>query len=180
MFQRLSHYGLQTNLDRCIYSSANIIFLVYHVDTNGIIPLLEMIKSTQDFPKLTSTKHLHRFTGMVNFYQRFMPNCSTILLPQRNLQTKMNQGIMLEGNALYAFHTAKTALADFTKLSFIGNDPRTRRFLTTDASDAEVGVVVQQELNSQRKLIMFFSVNLLQARVKYSCFFFPWNNERFI
>lgn len=107
---------------------------------------------------------------MINFYHRFILNCAATLQPLKNLLQRRNKDITLEGDALRAFHTAKATLANFTRLSHINDDLRTRLSLTTDASDTGVGVVVEQEFNSQHKPITFFSAKLSPAQRKYSTF----------
>ena len=107
---------------------------------------------------------------MINLYRRFIPNCSTILQPLTNLPQRKNRNISLETDALHAFNTAKTALVNFINLSYIKDDPQTHLTLTTDASDAGVGTVVEQECDSQRKSIAFFSAKLSAAQRRYSTF----------
>lgn len=113
---------------------------------------------------------MRRFIGMTNFYRRFILNCSSILNPLTNLLHGRNKGISLEGDTLHVFHTSKTTLANFTKLSFIENNPQTSICLTTDVPDSGVGAVVEQGLHSQRKPIAFLSSKLSPAQSRYSTF----------
>ena len=46
-------------------------------------------------------------------------------------------------DALHAFNIAKTVLVNFTKLSYIKDNSQTCLTLTTDASGARVGAVVE-------------------------------------
>ena len=170
VFRRLSHYGLRLNLDKCVFGAPSIEFLGHNTDAEGITPLPTKISAIQDFPTPTSMKQLRRFIGMINFYRRFIPKCSTILQPLTNLLQRKNRNISLETDALHAFNAAKTALVNFTKLSYIKDDPKTHLALTTDASDAGVGAVVEQEYDSQRKPIAFFSAKLSPAQRRYSTF----------
>lgn len=73
----------------------------------------------------------------------------------------------MEGEPLEAFHAAKTALANYMKLSFIGNDSQAAIYLTADASEFAVGAVVEQDSHSQRKPIAFFSAKLSPAQLRY-------------
>lgn len=170
VFQRLAQYGLRLNTDKCTFGASEVNFLGHHIDANGITPLPEKIDAIRNFPTPTSIKQIRRFIGMINFYRRFIPNCSTILSPLTNLIERKNKQIILEGEALRAFETAKIALIRFTKLSFIENDPETRIFLTTDASDVGIGAVVEQQVNMERKPIAFFSAKLSAAQRRYSTF----------
>ena len=128
------------------------------------------ISAIQDFPTPTSKRQLRRFIGMINFYRRFIPNCSTILQPLTNLLQRKNRNISLETDALHAFNAAKTALVNFTKLSYIKDDQQMHLTLTTDASDAGVGAVVEQECDSKRKPTAFFSAKLSPAQRRCSTF----------
>ena len=160
VFRRLSHYVLHLNLDKCVFGAPSIEFLGHSTDTEGITPLPMKISAIQDFPTPTSIRQLRHFIGMINFYRRFIPNCSTILQPLTNLLQMKNRNFSLEMDALHVFKAAKTALVNFTKLSYIKDDPQTHLTLTTDSSDAGVGAVVEQECDSQRKPIAFFSAKL--------------------
>lgn len=170
VFQWLSHNSLKLNLDKYVFRAPSIDFLRHHTDMNGISPLPAKIGSIQDFSMPTSIKQLQRLIGMISFYRQFIPDCSTIFKPLTNLLQRMNKGITLEWDALHAFHMAKTALANFTSLSYVNNNPWTQPSLTTDTSDAGVGAVVEQEFDPQWKPIEFFSSKLLPAQRKYSTF----------
>lgn len=92
VFQRLLHYGLKLNLDKCVFRASSIDFPGHHTDANSITPLPAKIYSIQDFPMPTSIKQLRRFIGMINFYRRFIPNCSTILQALTNPLQRKNKG----------------------------------------------------------------------------------------
>ena len=170
VFERLSHFGLHINLEKCVFGAPSMDFLGHRIDENGITPLPEKVASIQDFPTPTSMKQLRRFLGMINFYRRFIPNCSAILQPLTDILEKKNRTISLEGNTLNAFKSAKDALANFTRLSYVRSDPETRLFLTTDASEVGVGAVVEQQIDSQRQPIAFFSAKFTPVQRRYSTF----------
>ena len=64
VFQRLVHFGICINLDKCTFSAANINFLRYNIDTASITLLPEKIKAIQDFPTATSVRQLRYFIGL--------------------------------------------------------------------------------------------------------------------
>ena len=140
------------------------------IDEQGITPVPEKVTAIQNFPQPTSLRQLRRFLGLVNYYRRFVPDCSRILTPLTNMmqqQKNKNTKIQIEGEA---FHNAKKALADFTKLSYISNENTSTLSLTTDASGDSIGAVLQQKQNGLEKPISFFSVKLNTAQRKYSTF----------
>ena len=170
VFQRLLHFGLKINLDKCVFGATSVDFLGHRIDADGITPLPDKIDAIRKFPTPTTMRQLRRFIGMLNFYRRFIPKCSTILRPLTDILDRKNRPITLEGETLLAFNAAKDALANFTSLSYVSADPQTRLLLTTDASDTGVGAVVEQEMDGQRKPIAFFSAKLSAAERRYSTF----------
>ena len=70
-------------------------------------------------------------------------------------QQNKNAKILIE-EALTAFHNAKKALADFTKLSYVIDDNTATLSLTTDASGDSIGAVLQQTQNGLENPISFF------------------------
>lgn len=81
VLQYLSHYGFRLNLAKCVFVCNHINFLAHHTDADGIAPLPEEITSIQDFPVPMPIKHRRCFIGIVDFYLRFIPYCSSILNP---------------------------------------------------------------------------------------------------
>ena len=173
VFERLTHFGLKINLSKCEFAVSKLNFLGHMIDEQGITPVPEKVTVIQNFPQPTSLRQLRRFLGLVNYYRRFIPGCSRILTPLTNMlqqQKNKNAKIQIKGGALTAFHNAKKALADFTKLSYISNENTSTLSLTTDASRDSIGAVLQQKQNGLEKPISFFSVKLNTAQRKYSTF----------
>ena len=172
VFERLAHLGLKINVSKCGFAVSKWNFFGHMIDEQGITPVPEKVTAIQNFPQPTSLRQLRRFLSLVNYYRRFIPGCSRILTPLTNMlqqQKNKNAKIQIEGEALTAFHIAKKALADFTKLSYICNDNTTTLSLT-DASGDSIGAVLQQTKNGFEKPISFFSVKLNTAQRKYSTF----------
>ena len=67
VLRRLTHYGFQINLDKCVFGSIHIDFPGHHTYANGTAPLPEKIKAIQEFPVPTTIRQLRRFIGMINF-----------------------------------------------------------------------------------------------------------------
>ena len=173
IFERLAHFGLKINVSKCDFAVSKLNFLGHMIDEQGITPVPEKVTAMQNFPQPTSLRQLRRFLGLINYYRRFIPGCSRILTPLTNMlqnQKNKNAKVLIEGEALTAFHNAKKALADFTKLSYICDDDNASLTLTTDASGDSIGAVLQQKQNDVVKPISFFSVKLNTAQRKYSTF----------
>lgn len=169
VFQRLQHFGLKINAEKCIFAVPSLKFLGHVIDEKGITPLPEKIESISNFSQSTLLRQLHRFLGLINYYRRFIPGCSQILIPLTDLlqqQHQKNSKITLEGESLTAFHRAKDALANFTKLSYITDDD-SMIILTTDASGDSIRAVFHQGYGDAKKPISFFSGKLNSAQKKY-------------
>ena len=172
-FKRLAHFGLKINVSKWDFAVSKLNFLGHMIDEQGITPVQENVTAIRNFPQPTSLRQLWRFFGLVNYYRRFIPGCSRTLTPLTNIQQQRknkNAKILIEGEALTAYHNAKGALADFTKLSYISDDDSATLSLTTDASGDSIGAVLQQTQNALEKPISFFSVKRNTAQRKYSTF----------
>lgn len=121
------------------------------------------MEAVEHFPVPTSIRQLRKFIGLITYYLRFIPVHLSNLL-----ERKKNQNITLQQDA---FNTAKSVLANFTKLSHISNDENVRIFLTTYASNMAIGMVIEQEIDLVRNHISFFSAELTKTKTNYSTFY---------
>ena len=144
MFQCLSEHGIIINPDKCEFGVPQLNFLRHKVTGQGIQPMEEKGSVITDFPQPTSQRKLREFLGLVNFYHRFIPNCSAILHPLNDLlsSTKTKtQELHWNTNATEAFQTVKATLANVTLL--VHPKPNAP---TCIASDKAVGAVLQQHI----------------------------------
>ena len=81
LFQRLHKYGLVINIDKCQFGLTTIDFLGHRISAQGVVPLPGKVEAIRHFPKPTTVKGLQEFTGMVNFYHRFVPAAARIMRP---------------------------------------------------------------------------------------------------
>lgn len=107
---------------------------------------------------------------MINIYNRFIPNCATILNPLYSMlkPSKKGQSIMLTwtDGTRQVFCIATQALTSATTLSYPTPDAVTEA--STDASDTGIGAVLQQLLGDTWKPISFFSKNLSPDETRYN------------
>ncbi|GFQ83557.1 hypothetical protein TNCT_172151 [Trichonephila clavata] len=61
-------------ISKCIFAKPEVDFLGPHVSARDIRPIIERIQALLDFNRPNTIKQLRRFLGMLNFYQRFLPN----------------------------------------------------------------------------------------------------------
>ena len=171
VFQRLSEHGIIINPDKCEFGVPQLNFLGHKVTGQGIQPMEEKVSVIRDFPQPTSQRKLREFLGLVNFYHRFIPNCSAILHPLNNLlsSTKTKtQELHWNTNATEAFQTVKATLANVTLL--VHPKPNAPTCIMTDASDKAVGAVLQQHIGDHWQPISYFSKKLKPSETKYSTY----------
>ncbi|BHF74019.1 hypothetical protein SprV_0401710300 [Sparganum proliferum] len=119
---------------------------------------------------VSSLAQLRRFTGLLNYYRRFIPHCAATLVPLTDLLKSKAKPIELSPAARSSFEAAKKALADATLLHHLSPDPHAQLIFTTDAFNSAVGAVLHQQVNNQLQPLAFFSQNLQPAQTRYSTF----------
>ena len=109
---------------------------------------------------------------MINYYNRFIPNCSLILQPLYYMikPAKRGQSIKLiwTTDSEHCFNQAKECLIKATELNFPTPDAPTS--ISTDASETGIGATLQQYVDGKWKPLAFFSKKFNEAESKYSTF----------
>ena len=74
-------YGILITPTKCVLGTTELCFLGHHVNKERVSPLSDQVQVIQDFPQPTTLQQLWEFLGLVNFYHRFIPQCTHILTP---------------------------------------------------------------------------------------------------
>ena len=138
----------------------------HYIEADGIKPLPAIVQPILEYHIPQSAKSLRRLLGMINYYCRFIPKCSSMLKPFTSLLQSHPKQVVLPPPALDSFHAGKTAIANATLLFHHNPDPHSELSLRTDASQAAAGAVLQQTSNRIPRLLAFFfgSYNPLRYR----------------
>lgn len=168
LFLCLRENGLVINATKCKFAVKELKFLGHAVSADGIKPLGERVDAICNFPQPKTVKQLQRYLGMVNFYRRFIKNMAQILIPLYVLTNKKN--LDWTDEAQQAFEKSKTALMNFTMLTFPENNSRLS--MAVDASETAAGAVLQREDKRSGKWVPlgFFSKAFDERQKKYSAF----------
>ena len=163
----LSKNGLYLNQEKSKFAKEKLLFLGNIVGTNGINVVDEKVKAIRDLPYPTTRKELKRFVGMVNHYNRWLPNIARTMAPLNALtggpKSTNRTPIAMGAVEIKAYDDTIAELANATTLAF--ENHQKPLCLYTDASDTHVGAVLQQESEEgvMRPLAFFSkSLNLLQ------------------
>ena len=172
VFNRLQEYGVAVNPLKCELGKPELEFLGHKISAKGISPLPSKVHAITNFPLPTTQRKLREFLGMVNFYRRFIKDCATIVQPLNALLKSPKKGASVKINwnpeAESALHATKEALKEATDLSH--PDPSAKIRLAVDASDSNVGGVLQHLENGYWKPLGYFSKSLTPAETRYSTF----------
>jgi cleavage and polyadenylation specificity factor subunit 1 len=162
--------GLVARVDKCVFGAPQVDFLGHHVSADGIRPLPEKVAAVRDFPRPTSVKQVQEYTGMLNYYHRFIQKAAEIIAPLYELTSRKKADFEWTEEHEAAFTSSKTALADAALLAH--PDPQRPVQLVTDASDIAIGGALQQTAAGSDAVIpiAFFSRKLRPPEKKYSVF----------
>ena len=169
--QRFNQYGILINPAKCVFGVKELHFLGHHVTQHGVSPLPERIQVIRDFPQPRTLRQLREFLGLVNFYHRFISQCTTILTPLNSLLKSAatnSRTIQWTPAATDAFQQIKDTLANVTLL--VHPKPDAPVNVMTDASDVAIGAVLQQYLDGEWCPLSYFSRKLSPTERRYSTF----------
>jgi hypothetical protein len=165
-FTILQENGLQINQAKCMFATAAVEYMGHRVDQHGVRPLQRHVPAISDFPPPQDVKQLQQFLGMVNFYRRIFPGIARTLQPLSD--ALRGNPKMLEWPPASAFEAAKAALEVVVPLAHPALNPVLS--LATDASDTQVGRMLQQLDGASWQPLGFYSKKLLGAGTRYSTF----------
>ncbi len=94
VLQRLQQYGLVLNLEKCEIGRVGIDIFGHHITAEGASPITRHVDVIQQFPQPQDKKQLQSFLGLVNFYRRFIPAVTQILLPLTDALRSTRRGEM--------------------------------------------------------------------------------------
>ena len=88
VLERLAEYGLTLNRKKCAFFKDSIQFCGHRLDREGIHKTQDKIEAVTRAPSPQNVSQLRSFLGLINYYNRFLPNLSTQLAPLYHLLKK--------------------------------------------------------------------------------------------
>ena len=171
LFRRLAAQDLVVSPGKCQFGKTQIEFLGHTVTKEGVLPLSSKVAAVSEYPVPSRQDELRRFLGMVNFYNRLVPNAAKIMKPlYEATAAKRKKHLEWSDDMDRAFKEAKMALMRATILRHPW--PGAEIAISTDASGEALGAVLQQRPREGGawEPLAYLSKKLRPPDVKYSAF----------
>ncbi len=166
VLKRLDEAGLTLKKDKCAFALSSVEYLGHTIDKNGLHPSPRKLKAIQEAPEPKNLTELRSFIGLLNYYNKFIPNLSCFLFPFYRL---MQKGVSWKWTNEHSklFTEAKTLLQSSSLLTHF--DPNKELLVASDASPIGVGGVLSHKMeDGSEQPIAFVSRSLSPAERKYS------------
>ena len=85
VLKRLQEADLKANKEKCEFFRDRVQFCGHEIDREGIHKTQEKIDAVVSASRLENVSELRSFLGLVNYYNCFLPNASTVLYPLHQL-----------------------------------------------------------------------------------------------
>lgn len=166
VLQRLENSGMWLNKQKCFFLRPSIGHLGQVVDEEGIRPTEEKVKAIKEAPAPPNVTQLRSFLGLINYYNKFLPNLAANLTPLYSLLNKHQRWVWNDEQQV-AFQRAKDALQSDALLTHY--DPGKPLVLACDASDYGVGAILSHVVDGgKERPIAYISRTLSAAEKHYS------------
>ena len=91
VLRRLQVRGLRANKAKCEFFKENITFCGHDIASHGLHKSPEKVEVVLKAPRPRNVAEVRSFLGLVNYYNRFLHNLSTVLHPLNQLLENNHQ-----------------------------------------------------------------------------------------
>ena len=165
VFKRLKDEKLTVKLSKCEFLKTELIFLGFKVTENAIVPDPNKIEAIMKINRPKSLTEVRAFLGLINFYRKFIPNCSEICSALTDL-TKKDKDFFWNNLCEVSFEKLKESLCKAPCLQM--PDFEKQFIVTTDASSKAIGGVLSQYVDGIEKPIAYESKRLSSVEENYA------------
>lgn len=165
VLNRLENHNIRVNLEKCKFFEEKVSYLGHEINGLGIQPNRKKIQAIVDAPSPKNVIQLQSFFGLLNFYNRFIPNLSSEMRVLYDLLKKDKKFHWGEEQEI-VFKRAKELILNNNILEHY--DPNKEIIVTCDASPYGVGAVLAHLVDGAEKPVLFSSSTLNDAQKNYS------------
>jgi len=169
VLERLRNHGLSINIPKCKFGAHEVRYLGHLITKDGIAVLEDRVTTINNYPKPSTITELRRFLGLINFYRRFLRNAADSQAPLHALTAgATKRAITWTPEAENAFAECKRKLSEASLLAHpLEGAPFV---LCTDASNSDIGAVLQQWQEKKWVPLGFYSKKLSNTQKSYSTY----------
>ena len=164
VLSRLRRNKLYGKLSKCEFAKSKVEYLGHIIGNEGISMDYEKVKVIVNWSVPQKKSDVQAFLGMVNYYRKFIKNCSSIAKPLTLLVG--NNPFEWNAEQQESFELLKKAVTSAPVLRQY--DPDLPIIVTTDASQYAIGAVLEQIENRVTRPAMFLSRTLNAAEQRYA------------
>ena len=151
-------------ISKCVFGVTEVEYLGHNISGNGLSVDPQKVKAVKEWPVPKNKQQVQSFLGFVNYYRKFIKDCSLIAKPLTELTKKTEY--RWNDAQMESFERLKESLCSAPVLrTFDVNLPI---FVTTDASQYAIGAVLEQEESNKRRPVAFASRTLNDAEQNYA------------
>ena len=166
VLKRLQDAGLKANREKCEFFRDRVQFCGHEIDKEGLHKTQEKIEAVISAPRPENVSQLRSFLGLVNYYNRFLPNASTVLHPLHQLLEQNSEWQWTE-QCEQAFTEAKRMITSEQVLTHY--DPVLPVRLACDASPTGIGAALSHVMpDGSERPVAFASQSLTKTERKYA------------
>ena len=165
--EQLRKAKLFGRLHKCEFLKDQVDYLGFEVSPRGIQASPDKVRAIIEWPKPKSVHDVRSFLGLASYYRRFVRGFSEMARP---LTAMTRAGVEWEWSTAQhqAFNRLKLALTTAPVLKL--PDFERQFVVTTDASDAAVGAILEQDFGNGLQPVAFASRKLNNAEMRYSAY----------
>ena len=165
--QRLRGAKLYGWLHKCEFLKDQVDYLGFEVSPGGIKASPGKIKAVIEWPRPKSVHDVRSFLGLATYYRRFVRGFSEMARPLMEL-TRAGAEWKWSTSQHEAFNRLKLELTTAPVLKL--PDFERQFVVTTDASDAAVGAILEQDFGNGLHPVALSSRKLNNAEMRYSAY----------
>ncbi|GBG60136.1 hypothetical protein CBR_g3379 [Chara braunii] len=167
VLEKLREANFKINAKKCDWAKTQVLYLGHVLDGDRVKPEDCKIAAIRDWPTPRTLAELRSFLGLANYCRKFVRNFSTIAAPLRRPLRKETIW-KWDKDCTSAVKKLKQALIEYPVLKVA--DPSLPFVVTTDASQYDIGALLQQDDGNGYRNVEFMSARMPSEKVATSTY----------
>ena len=176
VFEKISEAGLKLKPNKCEFFKSEITYLGHVVSNRGIATDPKKIRAIQQWPRPTTVTEVHKFTGLTNYYRKFVHGYAKVARPLHDSvsgkNAKKRSVVEWTEDCERSFNQLKKLCSNTPVLAY--PDYKQKFKLYTDASENGLGAVLTQiKEDGLERPVAYASRTLSKSERNYDAHKFP-------